>query len=130
MILITGASGTVGKAVLSDVARSGAKHKAMYRSAEDAAKAPSETPTVVADFAKKETLAPALRDAESVYLVCSPVPDLVQLESNMIDASVAAGVRHLVLNSALGARDYAKSFPSWHPKSKTSSAARGFLAPS
>jgi len=51
-----------------------------------------------------------------VYLVCSPIPDLVQLEGNMIDASVAAGVKHIVLNSALGAGDYAKSFPSWHRK--------------
>src|SRR6266404_500916 len=116
MILVTGASGTVGKAVLSEVARSGAKHKAMYRSAEDAAKAPSGTPTVIADFAKKETLAAALRRVESVYLVCSPVPDLVQMESNMIGASRAAGGRHLVLNFPMGAGDYAKSFPSWHRK--------------
>jgi uncharacterized protein YbjT (DUF2867 family) len=116
MILVTGASGTVGRAVLNEVLRSGAKHKAMYRSADEAAKAPSATQTVIADFAKKETLAPALRDVESVYLVCSPIPDLVQLEGNMIDASVAAGVKHIVLNSALGAGDYAKSFPSWHRK--------------
>jgi len=116
MILVTGASGTVGKAVLNEVVRSGAKHRAMYRSADDAAKAPTGTPTVIADFAKKETLAAALRDVESVYLVCSPVPDLVQLEENMIDASAAAGVRYIVLNSALGAGDYAKSFPSWHRK--------------
>ena len=116
MILVTGASGTVGKAVLKEVARSGAKHKAMYRSPGEAAKAPAGTTAVIADFAKKDTLAAALRDAESVYLVCSPIPDLVQLESNMIDASVAAGIRHIVLNSALGAGDYAKSFPSWHRK--------------
>ena len=116
MILVTGASGTVGKAVLNEVARSGAKHKAMYRSADEAAKAPAGTQTVVADFAKKETLTPALRGVESVYLVCSPIPDLVQLETNMIDAAAAAGVRHIVLNSALGAGDYAKSFPSWHRK--------------
>ena len=116
MILVTGASGTVGKTVLNEVARSGAKHKAMYRSAAEAAKAPAGTQTVVADFARKETLEPALRGVESVYLVCSPIPDLVQLESNMIDAAAAAGVRHIVLNSALGAGDYAKSFPSWHRK--------------
>lgn len=116
MILVTGASGTVGKAVLKEVARSGAKHKAMYRSPEDAAKAPAGSQAVIADFAKKDTLAAALRDVESVYLVCSPVPDLVQLESNMIDASVAASVRHIVLNSALGAGDFPKSFPSWHRK--------------
>ena len=116
MILVTGASGTVGKAVLNEVARSGAKHKAVYRSASESAKAPPATETVIADFAKKETLAPALKGVESVYLVCSPIPDLVQLEGNMIDASVAAGVRHIVLSSALGAGDYAKSFPCWHRK--------------
>jgi uncharacterized protein YbjT (DUF2867 family) len=116
MILVTGASGTVGKAVLNEVVRSGAQHKAMYRSAAEAAKAPAGTQTVVADFAKNETLAPALRGVESMYLVCSPIPDLPQLEGNMIEASAAAGVRHIVLNSALGAGDYGKSFPSWHRK--------------
>jgi len=116
MILVTGASGTVGKAVLSEVARSGAKHKAMYRSAAESAKAPAGTQTVVADFAKKETLAPALHGVESVYLVCSPIPDLPQLEGNMIEASAVAGVKHMVLSSALGAGDYTKSFPSWHRK--------------
>src|SRR5260370_28697170 len=116
MILVTGASGTVGKAVLNEVARSGPRHKATYRSASEAGTAPAATQPVIADFAKKETLAPALKDVESVYLVCSPIPDLVQLEGNMIDASVAAGVKHIVLNSALGAGDYAKSFPSWHRK--------------
>ena len=116
MILVTGASGTVGRTVLREAAKSGARHRAMYRSAEEAAKAPAGTEAVVADFAKKETLAPALRGVESVYLVCSPIPDLVQLESNMVDACVDAGVRHVVLNSALGAGDYPKSFPSWHRK--------------
>jgi len=116
MILVTGASGTVGKAVLNEVARGGAQHKAMYRSAKEAAKAPAGTQSVIADFARKDTLAAALGDVDTVYLVCSPIPDLVQLESNMIDACVAAGVKHIVLNSALGAGDYAKSFPSWHRK--------------
>jgi uncharacterized protein YbjT (DUF2867 family) len=114
MILVTGASGNVGRAVLNEVARSGAKHKAMYRSANEAAKAPAGTQSVVADFAKKETLAPALRDVDAVYLVCSPIPDLPRLETNMIEACRAAGVRHVVLNSALGAGDYPKSFASWH----------------
>jgi uncharacterized protein YbjT (DUF2867 family) len=116
MILITGASGTVGKAVLAEVARSGAKHRAMYRSKEEAAKAPAGTETVIADFSDKASLAPALRGVESVYLVCSPIPDLVQLERNVIEACASAGVSRIVLNSALGAGDYTKSFPSWHRK--------------
>ena len=116
MILITGASGTVGKAVLAEVARSGEKHRAMYRSKEDAANAPAETETVIADFSDKTSLALALRGVESVYLVCSPIPALVQLEGNVIEAGEASGVRRIVLNSALGAGDYTKSFPSWHRK--------------
>jgi uncharacterized protein YbjT (DUF2867 family) len=116
MILVTGASGTVGRTVLREVAKKAAKHRAMYRSAEEAAKAPAGTEAVVADFAKKETLGPALRGVESVYLVCSPIPELAQLESIRVDACAEAGVKHVVLNSALGAGDYAKSFPSWHRK--------------
>jgi uncharacterized protein YbjT (DUF2867 family) len=116
MILITGASGSVGKVVLAEVARSGQKHRAMYRSKEEAAKAPAGTETVIADFADKTSLVAAMRGVESVYLVCSPIPDLVRLESNAIEACEAAGVRRVVLNSALGAGDYPKSFPSWHRK--------------
>lgn len=116
MILITGASGTVGRAVLEQVAKSGQKHRAMYRSKEDAAKAPAGTEAVIADFSDKPSLASALRGVESVYLVCSPIPDLVQLETNVIEASQSAGVQRIVLNSALGAGDHPKSFPSWHRK--------------
>jgi uncharacterized protein YbjT (DUF2867 family) len=116
MILITGASGLVGKTVVQQVAKNGAKHRAMFRSESEAAKAPAGTETVIADFSKKDTLGAALRGVESVYLVCSPIPELVELESNMIVACAAAGVKHVVLNSAMGAGDYEKSFPSWHRK--------------
>src|SRR4029077_14965747 len=108
MILITVASGNVGKTVAQEVAKSGAKHRAMYRSATEAAKAPAGTETAIADFARPETLGAALNGVESVYLVCSPIPELVQLESNMIDMCVAAGVKHVVQSSALGAGDYDK----------------------
>jgi uncharacterized protein YbjT (DUF2867 family) len=116
MILITGASGTVGRAVLREVAKTGAPHRAMYRSKEDAAKALPGTQTVIADFSDKPSLASALQGVDSVYLVCSPIPQLVELESNVIDASQATGVKRIVLNSALGASDFPKSFPSWHRK--------------
>jgi len=116
MILVTGASGTVGREVLKEVAKTGAKHVAMYRSEQEAKKAPPGTQALIADFAERNALKAALRGVDSIYIVCSPVPELVQLESNVIDACVETGVKHVVLNSALGAADYHQSFPSWHRK--------------
>ncbi len=116
MILITGASGSVGKAVLQEAIRTGSKVRGMFRSKEDAAKAPSECEAVLADYADKQSLRKALDGVSAVYVVCSPIPQLVDLESNMVDACKEAGVKHVVLNSALGAGDYPKSFPGWHRK--------------
>jgi uncharacterized protein YbjT (DUF2867 family) len=114
MILITGASGTVGRTVLEAMRKSGKPFRAMYRSEEDASRAPAGVSTVIADFADKESLRRALVGVDTVFLVCSPIPQLVELESNVIDTSRETGVKHIVLNSALGAGDYPKSYPSWH----------------
>jgi uncharacterized protein YbjT (DUF2867 family) len=114
MILITGTSGTVGRAVLDEVLKTKTPVKAMVRSADDAKKAPQGVGSVIADFADKGSLRKALAGIETMFLVCSPIPQLVQLEGNAIDASKEAGVKHVVLNSAMGAGKYEKSFPSWH----------------
>jgi len=116
MILITGASGSVGKAVLLEAIRKESGVRAMYRSKEEAAKAPAGCETVLADYSDKQSLRKALDGVSSVYIVCSPIPKLVELESNMLDACTESGIKHVVLNSALGAGDYGKSFPSWHRK--------------
>ena len=116
MILVTGASGTVGREVLSELSKTGRPVLAMYRSAEDARSAPAGMNTAIADFADQTALQKALRGVDTIFLVCSPVPELVELEGNVLEACGAAGVRHVVLNSALGAGDYDKSFPSWHRK--------------
>jgi uncharacterized protein YbjT (DUF2867 family) len=100
--------------VLDEIRKLGASFRAMYRSEEEARKAPAGAATVIADFADKKSLTNALAGVDSVYLVCSPIPTLVELESNVIDAARESRVTHLVLNSALGAADYPKSFPSWH----------------
>jgi len=116
MILVTGASGSAGGALLKEVLKTNKPLRTMYRSREDAAKGPVNVPAVIADFADKPSLRRALEGVDTVFLVCSPVRELVELESNMLDACRETGVRHVVLNSALGAQDYSKSFPSWHRK--------------
>ena len=116
MILVTGASGSAGGAVLKEVAKTNKPFRAIYRLREDAARVPENTPAVIADFGDKPSLRRALEGVDVVYLVCSPVRELVELEGNMVDACRETGVRRVVLNSALGAGDYSKSFPSWHRK--------------
>jgi uncharacterized protein YbjT (DUF2867 family) len=125
MILVTGASGNAGGAVLKEVLKTNGPVKAMYRSPEDAAKASAEVGAVIADFADKPSLGRALEGVDAVYLVCSPVRELVELEGNMVDACRATRVRHVVLNSALGAGDYSKSFPSWHRRVEDKLSASG-----
>jgi len=125
MILVTGASGNAGGAVLKEVLKTNRPVKGMYRSPADAAKASVEVGAVIADFADRGSLGRALEGVEAVYLVCSPVRELVELEGNMVDACQAAGVRHVVLNSALGAGDYRKSFPSWHRRVEDKLSASG-----
>ncbi len=116
MILITGASGSVGKAVLHEVNRRESKFRGMFRSKEEAAKAPSGCEAVLADYSDKQSLRKAMDGVTSVFVVCSPIPQLVELESNVLDVCKESRVKHVVLNSALGAGDYGKSFPSWHRK--------------
>jgi len=116
MILVTGASGSAGGAVLKEVLKTNKPLRAMYRSPEDAAKAPANVPAAIADFGDKPSLRRVLEGVDKVYLVCAPVRQLVELEGNMVDACRETGVRHVVLNSALGAGEYSKSFPSWHHK--------------
>jgi len=116
MILITGASGSVGKTVLREAIGKEPKLRAMYRSKEEAAKAPAGCEPVLADYSDKPSLRGAIEGVTRVFLVCSPIPQLVELESNVVDVCKESGVKHVVLNSAMGAGDYGKSFPSWHRK--------------
>jgi uncharacterized protein YbjT (DUF2867 family) len=113
MILVTGASGNAGGSVLSAVTALQLPVRAMYRSQQDAKTTPGGS-YVIADFSDKPSLLRALEGIERVYVVCGPIPQLVEYEGDMIDACKTAGVRHVVLNSALGAGRFDKSFPSWH----------------
>lgn len=116
MYLITGVTGMMGGAVLEEARKAKLPLKAMYRNADEAKKAFPGVASVIADYADKESLGKALENVDAVYLVCSPIPQLAELESNAIDACAEKRVGHVVANSALGAGDFPQSFPSWHRK--------------
>ena len=131
MILITGASGNVGSEVLKQALAVGLKIRATFQSPDKAAKAPAGMEGVILDYAKPDTIRPALHGVEKIFLVGPPVRDLPAMEANFIKEVRAAGPKHIVKLSALGGRE--SMFPSGHRHSEENIEASGqpytFLRP-
>jgi uncharacterized protein YbjT (DUF2867 family) len=68
MILVTGATGTVGRQTVSQLLGAGAPIRALTRHP-DAARLPGDVDVVGGDLSDPDTLAPALEDVEAVFLV-------------------------------------------------------------
>src|SRR5207302_5833994 len=131
MILITGASGNVGSEVCTQAATVGLKMRATFQRPVKACKAPTGVEAVIMNYAKPETIRPALKDVEKVFLVGPPARNLPALEGNFVKEVCAAGRTHVVKLSALGGR--ASLFPSGHRDSEENIEASGlpytFLRP-
>jgi uncharacterized protein YbjT (DUF2867 family) len=110
MILITGATGKIGKELVLDLSARRSPFKVMVRSKE-AAKA-FETrgiKTVPGNFERPETFAGALAGVQTVFLLTTPHPDGVAMERKFLAACKAKGVHHVVRISAMGANPWAAS---------------------
>src|SRR5262249_45629900 len=68
------------------------------------------TPSLPIDFAKSESLAPALQGITTLFLLSNAVA----LEVGVVKAAKAAGVKRVVKLSAWGAAEEAFSFAKWH----------------
>jgi uncharacterized protein YbjT (DUF2867 family) len=110
-ILVVGATGTVGSRLLRQLAAAGATPRALVRSQEKAdAVAPLATP-VIGDLLAPESLEPAFRGAERVFVLGQPTPQIEALERNAIDAAIAAGARRIVYLSNYTAREGSEELP-------------------
>ncbi len=131
MILITGASGNIGREVVKQALAVGLKVRATFQSPAAAARAPEGLEGVIMDYAKPETIRPALHGVEKIFLVGPPARDLPALEANFIKEVRAAGRQHIVKLSALGGRG--ATFTSGHRDSEENIEASGlpytFLRP-
>jgi uncharacterized protein YbjT (DUF2867 family) len=116
MILITGASGNVGKEVLKQIAQTGVRVRAGFQSASKAAAAPSGVEIVTADYNQPETLRAALKGVDRVFLVGPPTAQLPALERKAIDVIKQSEVRQVVKLSAMGGRE--AIFPRQHAQSE------------
>ncbi|MEU9118875.1 SDR family oxidoreductase [Streptomyces sp. NPDC048506] len=99
MILVTGASGNVGTALLTRLHADGVAVRAAYRDPNATARAiTSGAQAVTLDLAIPDTLGPALEGIEAVFLLGATGPDQTTQELNMVEAARAAGVRVVKLS--------------------------------
>jgi uncharacterized protein YbjT (DUF2867 family) len=104
MILVTGAAGKTGRAVISALARKRQPVRALVRREEQVRllKSLGAAEVLVGDMRSADILDRAVESAESVYHICPNVsPDELQIGRLTIAAAVSAGVGHFVFHSVL-----------------------------
>ena len=102
MILVIGGTGTVGSALVSELARREVRFRVLLRRPGRTELPPGAEP-VAGDLARPQTLRPALEGVDAVFLLSPPAQDMETLLGNGIDEARRAGVRHVVKLSAIGA---------------------------
>jgi (4-alkanoyl-5-oxo-2,5-dihydrofuran-3-yl)methyl phosphate reductase len=113
MIVVTGATGTVGSEVVKLLVAAGEKVRAITR---DPSKArfDSKVEVVAGDLGKPETLEKAMAGADRVFAL-SGGPELGIHDLNVATAAKKAGARHAVKLSVLGAGGPARNqITEWH----------------
>jgi uncharacterized protein YbjT (DUF2867 family) len=111
MILVTGATGQTGTALVERLSARGVPTRALVR---DPAKASrladlANVEVAVGDLARPETLEDALRGVERAALISSSDPAMEVVQTSFVGAAKEAGVRHVVKLSGIVA-DLASPF--------------------
>ncbi len=120
MITVFGATGTTGAPLVDALLAKGAKVRAVTS---DPAKLDALNAkgceAVTANFTDPAALERACAGADRIYLVTPAHLDMRRWKANAIEAAKAAGVRHVVLATGLGASPKAKvTFGRWHSETQ------------
>lgn len=108
MILVTGATGSVGTELIKKLSAGGHSIRAFVRSrAQAQAIALPRVQFVEGDFAKPETFAPALADIDRLFLLIPSSSDVERQQRDFVEAAKQSKVRHIVKLSQLGADEHA-----------------------
>jgi uncharacterized protein YbjT (DUF2867 family) len=110
MILITGGTGKIGKALVKDLQTRGVPFRLMVRNEETRAVLDKQgIQNVPGDFTSPGSFPTALAGIKQVFLLTAPHPDGASLENAFLDASRKAGVQRVVRISAMGANPWSAS---------------------
>jgi uncharacterized protein YbjT (DUF2867 family) len=105
-ILVTGATGNTGRALVEALVERGAPVRAMVRTEADRGKLPTGVDVVVADFDETTAVAAALGGAERAYLVTPSSEQAEDQQKRFADLAAKAGTSHLVVLSQLGSQEH------------------------
>ena len=109
MILVTGATGNVGKFLIPQLLAKDAPVRILIRDKSKVAQLGDRVECVVGDLDRPETLRPAMQDVDRLYIV---TPDTQQV-TRLLAAAKEAGVSHVVKQSTIEA-DRALGPGKWH----------------
>lgn len=130
-ILVTGATGTVGGALMRELSQDAIEGRIELLGAARSDRAAmtlrerSHRP-VDFDFDRPETLAPALEGVEAVFLSTGYSVDMIVHSKRLLDAAKTAGVRHIVHLGALAPDDTTHAHFAWHQVIERTIEAMGF----
>jgi uncharacterized protein YbjT (DUF2867 family) len=115
-VLVTGATGTVGRHVVPALRERGVAVRAFVRDPASAGELlGGDTDLAVGDFADRGSLERALDGIDLLFLACGNVPGQVEHECAAIDAARAAGAGRIVkLSGPNPATDSPIPFERWH----------------
>jgi uncharacterized protein YbjT (DUF2867 family) len=111
-ILVTGANGLAGSAVIREFVRSGHPVRALVRDRANAGmlEAFPTVEVVAGDMLRPETLTEALAGVARVLLNSSSTQQMTETQTTFIDAAKNSSVRHIVKLSGLSAADVGTPF--------------------
>ena len=110
MILLTGATGNIGKELLPLLMETGQPVRVLVRDERKVAHLDAGIERAVGDLDSPETLIPAMRKVDRIFLVTFET----QQDINMIEAAKRAGVQHIVKLSTLEATAHKIKVGKWH----------------
>jgi uncharacterized protein YbjT (DUF2867 family) len=107
MILVTGATGANGTAVIRELASRGLAARALVHDASKSAELvasewASAVHVVRGDMADADSLGPVLEGMEKVLMISTANEAMLRTQTTFIDAAKQAGVRHVVKFSGRG----------------------------